>query len=397
MMQPVRQFVSTVAVFAVLLGVAKSAIAEDAVKDVVIGEERTFFSRTLNEQRTIFVSKPGNYDQTDARYPLLLVLDGRNPFYYTSAVSRYLGASEIIPDLLIVAVANPAASRGRDLTPPATATKTRELEPTGGGSANFRAFIANELLPWVDKNYRTRPYRILVGHSYGGLFVIDTLLTDPKLFTAYIAISPSLAWDELRLVERADRFFDPQRELNATLFLTAGNDARLLRSGVKKLAGVLDEKAPAGFDWRFVSLPEETHGSVALRSVYQGLEFVFADWSLRNPLETYSRFGIEGIERFYAKRAAKYGETTQRVPEGIMRAVSRELLDTGRLDELSDLLARRRDTVRPPSRFLEQIANEYRARGRADRAIDFYRQALQADPENEGARKALAGMGVPQS
>jgi predicted alpha/beta superfamily hydrolase len=389
-MRSTRRFFCSIALFGLLLSAAHSAMAEDDRKDVVIGEQRTIFSRTLNENRTVFVSKPGDYDKSDARYAVLFVLDGRGPFYYTSAVARFMAASQSIPDLLIIGIDNDT-HRARDLTPPATDPLTREQEPTGGGAAGFRSFIAEELMPWVDRNYRTRAYKILVGHSYGGLFVIDTLLTQPKLFNAYIAISPSLWWDNERLVERADAFFETRRELNGTLFLTAGNDAPNLRGSVKKFAGVLDEKSAAGLEWKLEILPLESHVSVGLPSTHQGLAFIFADWTVRNPLEAYNRYGIEGIERVYATGSAKYGYDRRAVPADVLRIVAQGLLGAGRLDELTELLARYRRPT--PPRILEEIARGYRELGRTDRAIELYRQALKANPKSDVARKALTELG----
>ena len=109
-------------------------------------------------------------------------------------------------------------------------------------------------------------------------------------------------------------------------------------------------------------------------------------------LDTYNRFGIEGIEHFFAKSDKTYGYA-RGVPQPVGAALARELLASGRLDEVADLLARYRERMRPPAAVVERLAAAYRERGRIDRAIDLYRQALQTNPKSEVSRRALTELG----
>jgi len=368
---------------------ANPVVAQEAPKEIVIGEERSIHSAILNEDRPFLVGKPASYDRSETRYPVLVVLDGREHFHHTTGVTQFLARNQLMPEALVVAIPN--TDRTRDMTPPSADPVAAQQMPTHGGAANFRAFIADELIPWLDANYRTHPYRILVGHSFGGLFAIDTLLARPDVFDAYIAISPSLQWDRQALVDRADTFFGETEELNAALYMTAGNEGNALLGGVRKLSGVLDEKAPDGFAWHFEHMPVESHGSVPLRSTYAGLEFVFADWVLRDTLEVYESYGIEAIERFYDKSDLKYG-LNRGVPDNAIAAIAQPLAGEGRFDEVADLLARY-EKVRPPLPFVLRLAGGFREQGKTDRAIEWYRRALAADAGNAAARQALAELG----
>jgi uncharacterized protein len=368
--------------------------APSAQEDIVIGERISIFSDVLDEERSIRVGKPRGYDEGDQHYPVMFVLDGDVHFHHTTGVARFLAANEFVPNMLVVAIEN--TNRSRDLTPPTEDAELLAELPAQGGADNFRSFLADELLPWVEAHYRTHPYRILVGHSLGGLFAIDTLISRPDLFHGYIAISPSLQWDRQSIVPRAEAFFDATPELQAALFMTVADEGRGLLGGVRKLAGVLDEKAPNGFEWRFEHMPEETHGSVPLRSTHHGLEFIFSDWLIRKPLETYNRYGIEEIDRFYAESNAKYG-FDRSVPESTVAVIGTSLLESERLDEVYDLLIRYRDTIRPPPAPLMRLANGFRARGEAARAIELYERVLETNPNFEPARKALTELGGDSS
>ena len=359
-------------------------------RGIVIGEALTIRSAVLDEDRVILVGKPADYDQGKESYPVLFLLDGNDHFHHATALARSLASNGLMPGLLVVGIDNTV--RIRDLTPPARDAQIIRDAPAHGGAERFRSFLARELMPWVDANFRTRPYRILVGHSLGGLFAIDSLLEQPDLFDAYIAISPSLQWDNRRTVERADALFQGRKQLDAALFMTVGNEGDALARGVGTFASLLEEQAPPGLAWHFEPLPLESHGSVPLRGLYRGLEFVFAGWTLRNPLDTYNRFGIEGIEHFFAKSDKTYGYA-RGVPQPVGATLARELLESGRLDEVAALLTRYGERMRPPAAVVERLAAAYRERGRIDRAIDLYRQALQINPKSEVSRRALTELG----
>lgn len=376
--------------FSPLLAATTSALAQDTPKGIVIGEERSIHSAILKEDRRILIGTPTNYEQGDARYPVMFVLDGDGHFHYTTGLTKFLAWNGFMPGVLVVAIPN--TDRTRDLSPPSRDPRAAQQMPTHGGAANFRSFIADELIPWVDASYRTRPYRILVGHSFGGLFAIDTLLTRPDLFNAYIAISPSLQWDDQHLVERAEAFFDATKELNSTLFMTAGNEGGALLGGVRKLSGVLDEKAPHGFAWQFEHMPAELHNSVPMRSTYQGLEFIFADWTLRDAFGTYESYGLDAIDGFYAKRDKKYGFDGG-FPSQTIAQLAQRLLVARRLDDAAAVLSHYRGKLRPPLELLFRLANGFREQGKPEQAIEWYRQALAVDAGNEAARKALAELG----
>ena len=227
-------------------------------------------------------------------------------FHHTAGLATFLARNQFTPGLLIVAIPN--TNRPRDLTPQPWDPSLVEQGPVLGGAEKFRSFLADEFVPWVDENYRARAYRILVGHSLGGLFAIDTLISRPELFNAYVAASPALQYDGQRLVERAEAFFGTTAKLDASLYVTAGNEGGALVGGIRRLAGVLDEKAPDGLEWHFEHMPTESHQSVPLRSTYHGLEFIYADWLIRNPIEIYETYGVDAIAQFYENSEKKYGD-----------------------------------------------------------------------------------------
>ena len=275
-------------------------------ESIVIGKNVKIESKILNEDRGLVIAEPPTYRaEPDARFPVLYLLDGPRNFHHTTAAVNFLAQNDRIPEMLIIGIGN--TDRGRDLTPDTSNPEEKEGHPTVGGADNFLSFISDELIPWVDSNYRTRQYRLLTGHSFGGLFAIHTLITRPDVFDSYLAISPSLWWSNQDLVEQAETFFSDIKRLNKDLYMTMGNEGGAMLGGVRKLAGVLDEHAPTDFRWTFRWMNEEDHGSVPHRSTYYGLESIFQGWSLVDPLPLYDIGGLDAVKSYFNPISKRLG------------------------------------------------------------------------------------------
>lgn len=389
-------FATAVILYSALL--TTSAFSQDASSPFTIGDQLEIHSDILNEQRPLIIGKPSSYESGEESYPVLILLDGDAHFHHTTAVLKFLAANGLIPEMLVVAVPN--TDRSRDLTYPSENALEKAQLPTHGGAENFLGFISDELLPWVDQNYRTHPYRILVGHSLGGLFAITTLVTRPEVFNGYIAISPSLQWNNQATVAQAEAFFDATEELQADLYMTAGNEGGTLLGGTRKLSGVLDEKAPAKFRWDFNHLGEESHGSVPLRSTYLGLEAIFSDWdlSLTEAMTMLDASGIDAIDQFkqfYKKSGERLGFERE-IPGRLIGNLSFQLIQSNRLDEAAGLLLSDPEANTPPSQLLDMIAFSYAQNDQQEKAKDMYLTSAKTHPGNTNARKLLAEMGVTE-
>ena len=148
---------------------------------ITIGETFSLTSEVLGEERAYSVYLPASYHSTTyapRRYPVLYLLDGDANFHPTTGMVRYMGeginGNVQIPELIVVAIPN--TDRNRDLTPTHSmigngGVVAPSLEASGGGD-RFLDFIERELFAAIDSTYRTLPYRVLVGHSFGGLPIL---------------------------------------------------------------------------------------------------------------------------------------------------------------------------------------------------------------------------------
>lgn len=370
------------------------AWAQSPAAPVVIGESVSIPSSVLKEPRSLLIAKPAGYESGTERYPVLYLLDGEEHFSYTSGMVSFLAGNDRIPKMLVVGISSEDfAHRTRDLTPPSTAELDNRFSPGNGGADAFLDFVAGELIPYVEKNYRTRPYRLLVGHSYGGLFAIHALISKPKLFHAYIAADPSLGWNNEAVVGQLAAFFSRTKELHADLYVTASNAMGKYPADVRRLTVALDEKTPAGFRWSVEWMNDETHGSIPLLSTYQGLEKIFDHWHLTDPLALFDKGGIEAVHRHFREGGRRLGFDRTTSPFTVSLIVS-GLIKSGRLDEASKVLLHDPKAYPPPWNQLDALARAYAREGNVEQTIRHYALSLKENPRNEWARQKLTELGV---
>lgn len=272
------------------------ALASLPVLPAELGDARQIPSATqftcrsdiLNEERVVFVYVPDTYGSEAARekrYPVLYLLDGRAYFEVTTGIAHHLGswnaAVQSIPDLIVVAIQN--TKRPRDMTPSHMAEGP--YSSGSGGAAAFRSFLQNELMPAVDKRFRTSGERILVGHSLAGLFVLDTFVEEPSLFNAYIASDPSLWWDDKLLARKLSARRGTPAETSARVFIAQANtpdstpgehDAH--KAGITAFRAALEiAKPPIRHSYQYFE--DENHFSVPLQAIYRGLLFIYAGYN----------------------------------------------------------------------------------------------------------------------
>lgn len=317
----------------VLLGQLVSTLQTDAKQERLPGPEKiTFRSEVLGEERTILVRLPEGYEQSTRQYPVLYVLDGE--YFFQQAVSAVQFLSELgydsgqhpIPELIVVGLVN--VDRDRDYTPTHAPEQSqgRLAFPTSGGAEEFQGFLEREVFPLVESRYRASPDRTLSGWSLGGLFTVHTFLDEPSLFSRYLAISPSLWWDDSVLVRSTrERLATGDSLSTKPLVITLGAlEGGDMDGSVRKLfAPLLIDQGSAKLDFTLREIPDEGHGYVPYKAYYDGLSAAFADWKV--PAEVLQQ-GLEAVESFFDELADRYGYPVD-VPLSVYRLLSVTLPD----------------------------------------------------------------------
>lgn len=336
----------------------------------------TLKSSVLGEDRVILVRTPAGYGANNQSYPVLYLTDGDAHIAHTASTIEFLARNGRMSELIVVGITN--TDRTRDLTPTkaaaAGATGAPQF-PTAGGADQFLKFIETELIPEVEKRYRVRPYRILAGHSLGGLFAVHAMLARPEVFNSYVAVSPSLQWDNQVEVKRAEEFFKTRKELNSTLFVSLGNEPGPIEDGFHQFKQVLAKNQAKGFEWDAQQWTDEDHGSIVMRSHYFGLRKVYDGWQMpRDPETGIVAGGLKGADEHYQKLSQRFGYAIP-VPEALVNQLGYQSLMGGRAEEAIATFKTNVERYPESANVYDSLAEAYERGGRIDLAVPLYEKA----------------------
>ena len=360
-------------VLAVLLIVASAVSAQQPAN---LPSPVKIASKVLGETRQILVRTPASYRTGTRPYPVLYMTDGDHQLEHTAAVADFLAREGRIPELIIVGISN--TDRTRDLTPTHVAQPDfgggAFRAPTSGGADRFLDFIERELIPHVEKHYRTQPYRLFAGHSFGGLFAMHAAFTRPHLFNALIAVSPTLVWDDRYVYRKAAEWAKANRTSNATLVFSVGNEGEALDREFDALQRLLRKSAPKGFEWKAIRYDDEDHGSVALPTHYAGLRKAFEPFRFTiartdDPKTLYAR-----ASEHFEKASARAGFNVV-IPEATANLIGYRLLQAGHTGDAIDVFRKNVDAYPQSANVYDSLAEAYERAGDLKLAKENYARA----------------------
>lgn len=255
--------------------------AQNSGKPFVLGTIEEIQSSVLSEKRILNIYLPDGYNKSDTtKYPVVYLLDGSadEDFIHITGLYQFNNFAWInrVPKSIIIGIAN--VDRKRDFTFPTTVSSDKKRFPTTGQSAQFIAFLEQEVIPFVETKFRTTASRTLIGQSFGGLLASEILLKKPALFNKYIIISPSLWWDNGSLLNQSSFVLQENFKFKTDIYIAVGKeglapshtphvmevDANLLFEKLRK------SKSPnvrVYFDY----LPQEDHATITHQAVFNAL------------------------------------------------------------------------------------------------------------------------------
>lgn len=351
--------------------------AQDIGEDVVLGKLISLESNVLGEERQIMVYVPRGYEQTTTKYPVLYLLDGRAHFQHASSTVNFLSRNGRIPQMIIVAIVN--VDRTRDFTP-----TSMENRPKSGGFDKFIKYLQDELFPYVEKNYRTSPYRLLEGHSLGGMFSIHVLLKYPIMFQAHFAMSPYLMWDNNYVLSQALKTLQEPLNYKNYLYITLGDEANYVEP-LGKLTGMLETKKPDGLEWHYVVMDNDNHGTVPLKSLYYGLEKLYEGWMIKADLADQ---GIAAVEDHYNKLTQRYGYKID-IPENVLNTMGYRALGQKKNDLAIEFFKHNLKLYPASSNVYDSLGEGYEAAGKLDLAMKSYQIAVEKGTETGNNNLAI--------
>ena len=353
-------------------------------EDLVFGQKYDISSSILQEERQIAVFTPENYQNSDEKYHVLYVLDGEWNFHFVASLTDKLASSGDIPKMIVVGIIN--NNRSKDLTP----AGVNDNKDRYGGGELFLDFLTEELQPWVEKRFRTHPYKLLAGHSFGGLFTIYSMMQKPGAFQSYIALSPSLGRNDEQQVRIAKNFFKSENIFPKNLFLAVGNEGGLTYSSSKKFVDVLDAEVNGDFRYRFEHLKDENHISITTQGFIQGLRFVYEGIDPRKVGSLDDIFLIEEHYQFLSKR---FGHEVQ-IPEEYYQKFVKEQLAERELDYALFILEKYQKDYADSPQLLLYYADVHLLQGNFEDAKAYYLKLKELGIEQEYIEQILAKMKI---
>lgn len=236
-----------------------------------IGETLRFHSEILGEERILNVYLPLSYSGDSIQnYPVIFLLDGSadEDFIHVSGLTQFCSFSwiNILPETIVVGISN--VDRRRDYTFPTTIEQDKIDFPTTGGSANFIKCLSEEIIPLVEKEYRTKPDKTVIGQSLGGLLVTEIVYNHPDMFDHYMIISPNLWWNSESLLQSKV----PKLTENQSVFVAVGAEGRVMKKDARTLYKKLKSENSAVF---YDYFQEQNHGDVLHLALYTGFGKLF--------------------------------------------------------------------------------------------------------------------------
>jgi len=404
-------------VLSLLLASVITAASAQTIKNnmVVIGKTDSVKSKILNEERTVWVYLPTGYDTAATqKYPVIYLLDADWNFAAFSGMVHELReviGNTVVPQTIIVAIPN--TDRTRDLTPTNALSgpdgKRVDDFKTSGGGEKFTSFLETELIPYINSTYRTAPYKMLIGHSFGGLTAMNIILNHTSLFNDYIVIDPSMWWDGQKLLNQAAEVFKQKKFANKNMFLAIANTMPLgmdtLRTqhdtsgstahirSILMLKNILQQNKANGLNWNYKYYDGDTHGSVPLIAEYDGLHFLFSFYNFPPGFQISltdkdSKIDLEAtFNEHYAEISRHLGYKIL-PPEDMLNHLGYRLLQNGLPDRAYAAFGLNIKNYPDSANTYDSMGDYYADQKNTLRAVEYYTKALKIK-ENPDTRKKL--------
>jgi hypothetical protein len=215
------------------------------------------------------------------------------------------------------------------------------------------------------------------------------MLSRPTLFGSYIAVSPSLQWDDELLIKRATEFFKDKNEYNATLFVSLGNEPGPIGESFASFRRLLNNTKINGFEWQAEQMEDEDHGSVVLRSHYMGLRKVYSGWQIPRDSESgFFKADLKSAEEHYKKLSQRFGFTIS-PPENLVNQLGYQSLFAGKAEEAIAIFKSNVERYPGSANVYDSLAEAYEKEGRLDLAAPLYEKAQTLGEQNKDPNLAI--------
>lgn len=378
----------------------------DSVQSIILGEQRQVWVYVPDEGAGEIFSKQ--------KYPVVYLLDGDGHFSSVVGMIQQLSSvngNMLCPKMIVVGIPN--TDRTRDLTPthvdadPPFMDSTSSV--TSGGGENFIAFIEKELMPHIEAKYPTAPYKMIIGHSFGGLAVMQTFVHHNDLFNAYVCIDPSMWWDNQKLLNQAKKALVEKKFDGKSFYLGIANTMedgmsvaqakQDTSTSTKHIRAILalqshfEKNKMNGLMYGGKFYPDDTHGSVPLITEYDALRFFFDFYPLKLSMKDYFDTTTALVDKYVAHftQVSKKMGYSIKADESEINYMGYDAMSSKHFAKAERFFKLNVENYPESYNVYDSIADYYEAIGDKENAIKNFEKAL-SFKENPSSRKKLENL-----
>jgi predicted alpha/beta superfamily hydrolase len=338
-------------------------------KPITIGQKYLIESKILNESREYWVYLPSDYDKSKYDYSVMYLLDGQEHFHQVTGVVNHMSRLvQRMPRMIIVGVVSTDNDRVRDYTP-----NQIEILPNGGGANQFTKFLQKELIPKIDKDFRTSDYRLLFGHSLAGVCVNYIFTNQNELFNGYLAADPAIFVDPT-IEKDIESYISKQDTIKANYFLSVCGlvDSTTIVPNIK-LTELIKSKYSGKVNWKFKFYPNEDHVSMTLKAIYEGLENLYSNYKI--PDSYIHSFDKENILNHIQQNEDRFNIHVA-LPEQLVNEYAMHFCTKQKYDDALELLKLNLENYKAPFETYYFLGQVYSMKGNKSMALEFYEKSL---------------------
>ncbi len=384
-------------------------------KDIVIGQIDSIQSEILGESRKLWIHVPQGADKeifTPERYPVVFLLDGDAFFSSMQGLIQqlsFVNGNTLCPKMIIVGIPN--TNRWRDLSPSRPSLgddpfMNAEMIAQTGGGENFIAFIEKELIPYIDSKYPTEPYKMLVGHSLGGLMAVHTFFHKPELFNAYVAIDPSMSWNKKKLLLEIKKKKLGKKYENRSLYLGIANsdteekDSLTIRNdqtpwtehtrSIFEFHDIMKSQRDK-LNYRAKFYPADDHQSIPFNAQYDAFRYIFRSHKFKLTAVDYmfpNSNIAEKLETHYQELSSFFGYE-KKPGEDYLNSMAYQFMNMKQYPKAEQLFLLNIKFYPKSFNVYDSIGDLYELKGEREKAIENYKKAIKLNPKSAYTKEKL--------
>ncbi|WOC26247.1 esterase [Pseudoalteromonas sp. N1230-9] len=333
-------------------------------------QTHSFKSTILNEQRTVVVQLPKSYlAHPNKKYPVIYRLDGADNVPLINAVLERLQQNDQAPEAIIVAIES--TNRLRDFYP------TVNKEPQGpvgegGGAAKFLAFVEQELMPLVNKQYRTHDYRVIAGASAAGVFALYAMQANPELFQAHIAYSPAVWWNYGAPVNSLKTFITKANSINSYVYMNIGEEAGIMRERYDDMQQTMQNSKVQNLRFKSDAFAGVSHNLTSAAGAFNAYHGLFL--SKHMPLSALGD-DVSSIDAYYQRLSQQWGEQIA-PPDRAVRLLGYSLTDNQQFERAIEVFKYNIKNYPKSAYALSALSYGYEMQGNTRQALVHIEAAI---------------------